>query len=101
MISGVTITGGYATSSPESVPFVGQDGVIALGGGVEIPPNADFSGGADVTIANSLITGNRVAPTQTVPFGPDDLPGWLVPVRAGLSAAGSTAGGTSPSRTRP
>ena len=32
-ISGVTVTGGYATSSPESVPFVGQDGVIALGGG--------------------------------------------------------------------
>src|SRR5512142_2017653 len=70
LISGVTITGGYATSSPESEPFVGQDGVIALGGGVEIPPNADFSGGADVTIASSLITGNRVAPTKTEPFGP-------------------------------
>ncbi len=69
-ISGVTITGGYATSSPESVPFVGQEGVFALGGGVEIPPNADFSGGADVTIADSLITGNRVAPIDTVPFGP-------------------------------
>jgi hypothetical protein len=70
VISGVTVTGGYATSSPESVPFVGQDGVIALGGGVEIPPNADFSGGADVTITESVITGNRVAPTQTEPFGP-------------------------------
>jgi hypothetical protein len=69
-ISGVTITGGNTTSSPESVPFVGQDGVIALGGGVEIPPNADFSGGADVTITESVITGNRVAPTQTEPFGP-------------------------------
>ena len=69
-ITGVTITGGYATSSPESVPFVGADGVIALGGGVEIPPNADFSGGADVTITNSLINGNRVAAMQTVPYGP-------------------------------
>ena len=69
-ISGVTITGGYATSSPESGPFVGLDGVIALGGGVEIPPNADFSGGADVTITKSVITGNRVAPTQTEPLGP-------------------------------
>ncbi len=68
-ISGVTLTGGYATSSPESVPFVGQEGVFAVGGGVEIPPNADFSGGANVTIASSVITGNRVAPTQTVPSG--------------------------------
>jgi hypothetical protein len=70
LISGVTITGGFATSSPESAPFVGEEGVIAFGGGVEIPPNADFSGGADVTIASSLITGNRVAPTKTEPFGP-------------------------------
>jgi hypothetical protein len=70
LISGVTITGGFATSSPESGPFVGEEGVIALGGGLEIPPNADFSGGADVTITSSLITGNRVAPTKTEPFGP-------------------------------
>jgi predicted outer membrane repeat protein len=69
-IDGVTITGGVTRSSPESVPFVGQEGVIALGGGIEIPPNADFSGGADVTITNSVITGNRVAPTATLPIGP-------------------------------
>jgi hypothetical protein len=69
-IDGVTITGGVARSSPESTPFVGEEGVFALGGGVEIPPNADFSGGAKVTISNSLITGNRVAPTHTLPFGP-------------------------------
>lgn len=79
MISGVTITGGYATSSPESVPFVGQDGVIAFGGGVEIPPNADFSGGADVTIASSMITGNRAAPTRTVPSGLTTCPGGSCP----------------------
>src|SRR5690242_8496363 len=69
-ISGVTITGGVTHSSPESVPFTGQEGVFAAGGGVEIPPNADFSGGATVTIANSVITGNRVAPSDTAPFGP-------------------------------
>lgn len=69
-IDGVTITGGVTRSSPESVPFTGKEGVFAAGGGVEIPPNADFSGGATVTITNSVITGNRVAPTDTVPFGP-------------------------------
>jgi hypothetical protein len=66
-IEGVTVTGGITRSSPESTPFTGQEGVFAAGGGVEIPPNADFSGGARVTIANSVITGNRVAPTDTVP----------------------------------
>jgi hypothetical protein len=69
-ISGVTITGGVARSSPESVPFVGEDGVIARGGGVEIPPNADFTGGATVTISNSVITGNLADPTHALPFGP-------------------------------
>jgi hypothetical protein len=69
-IDGVTITGGVTRSSPESVPFTGQEGVFAAGGGVEIPPNADFSGGATVRITNSIITGNRVAPTDTAPFGP-------------------------------
>ncbi len=69
-IDGVSITGGVAQSSPESVPFTGQEGVWAAGGGVEIPPNAQFTGGATVTISNSAITGNRVAPTATLPFGP-------------------------------
>jgi hypothetical protein len=70
-IDAVTITDGITRSSPESTPFTGQEGVFAAGGGVEIPPNADFSGGATVTIANSVITGNRVAPSDTAPFGPD------------------------------
>jgi hypothetical protein len=65
-INGVTITGGVTRSSWATGP---GDGVIALGGGVEIPPNADFSGGATVTISNSVITDNRVAPTNTAPFG--------------------------------
>lgn len=68
-ISGVKITGGVARSSPESTVFVGQDGVMAMGGGVEIPPNADFSGGATVSISNSVITGNRVAPTTAIASG--------------------------------
>ena len=68
-ISGVTITGGVAHSSPESTPFVGEEGVFAVGGGVEIPPNADFSGGAAVTISNSVITDNRAAPTTAVDSG--------------------------------
>jgi hypothetical protein len=69
-IDGVTITGGITRSSPESVPFTGQEGVLAAGGGVEIPPNADFSGGATVTITNSVITDNRVAPADTALLGP-------------------------------
>jgi len=69
-IDGVAITGGVTRSSPESTPFTGQEGVFAAGGGVEIPPNGDFSGGATVTIANSVVTGNRVAPSETAPFGP-------------------------------
>ncbi len=69
-ISGVTITGGVARSSPESIPFTGEAGVIAEGGGVEIPPNADFTGGATVTISNSVITDNRVAPTKSIAIGP-------------------------------
>jgi hypothetical protein len=68
-IEGVTITGGITRSSAESTPFSGEEGVFAAGGGVEIPPNADFSGGASVTISDSVITGNRVAPTATVPSG--------------------------------
>jgi hypothetical protein len=75
-IDGVTITGGVARSSPESVPCTGKEGVWAAGGGIEVPPSTDFSGGAcrdfgggaTVTISNSVITGNRVAPSDTVPF---------------------------------
>jgi hypothetical protein len=65
-IEGVTITGGVARSSPESTAFVRQAGVMAMGGGIEIPPNADFSGGASVSISNSVITGNRVAPMTAI-----------------------------------
>jgi hypothetical protein len=73
-ISGVTITGGVARSSPESVPLVGQEGVWAAGGGVEIPPQAIPANslpvnGATVTISDSLIIGNRADPAAAVPSG--------------------------------
>ncbi len=68
-LRGVTITGGVTRSSPESIPFTGESGVWAAGGGIEIPPNADFNGGATVTIADSVIARNRVAPNKTVPSG--------------------------------
>ena len=68
-ISGVTITGGVTRSSPESAPFFGAEDVLASGGGVEIPPNAGVTGGATVTISNSIITNNRAAPTSAVDSG--------------------------------
>lgn len=69
-ISGLTITGGVAHSAVQSVDWFGEAGVIASGGGVEIVPNADFSGGATVTISHSVITGNLAAATDPRPFGP-------------------------------
>jgi hypothetical protein len=69
-IEGVTVTSGVTNSSPESTDFVGADDVIALGGGIEISPASNYSTGATVTIKNSVITANSVAPTQTVPVGP-------------------------------
>jgi hypothetical protein len=68
-ISGVTITGGIARSSPESIPFTGKAGVWAAGGGIEIPPGAHHTAGATVTISDSVITGNRADPSTTVPSG--------------------------------
>jgi hypothetical protein len=69
-IKGVKVTGGVTRTSPESIPFTGEEGVYAAGGGIEIPPNADFSGGATVRIRDSVIARNLVAPTRTAPFGP-------------------------------
>jgi hypothetical protein len=71
-ITGVTITGGVTRSSPESIPrfsIASYSGVIAQGGGIEIPQSR-AGPGATVTITNSVITGNRVAPSQTLPIGP-------------------------------
>ena len=70
-IAGVTVTGGLTHTSPESIPFTGAANVFAAGGGIEIPPNADFSGGATVTITHSMISDNRVAPLVRLPLGPE------------------------------
>jgi hypothetical protein len=67
-ISGVTITGGIAQSSPQSIPTVGVDGVLAAGGGIEIPYTA-HGPGATLILTDSVVTGNRVAPSTTVPSG--------------------------------
>ncbi len=71
-IAGVTITGGVTRSSPHANPGVGiasYSGVIAQGGGIEIPQSS-AGRGATVTITNSVITGNRVAPSRALSVGP-------------------------------
>jgi len=70
-ISGVTITGGVARSSPVSEALFGVPGLWAGGGGVEIPPQATPPDappvdGATVTISDSVITGNRADPERAV-----------------------------------
>jgi hypothetical protein len=58
-ITGVTITGGLNTSDPGPG--------FAAGGGIVIPPlAADNSIGATVTIADSIVTGNRADPLTVV-----------------------------------
>ncbi|HYC06803.1 MAG TPA: hypothetical protein VEG29_02670 [Candidatus Binatia bacterium] len=69
-ISGVTITGGVTRGSALSVNAFGVPGVYALGGGIEIPQSENFGLGASVTISDSVISGNRAAPTTTKPIGP-------------------------------
>ena len=68
-IRGVTVTGGVTGSSPVSTALVGEAGVRALGGGIFVPPAANFATGATVTISNSVITGNTAAPTTSVDSG--------------------------------
>ena len=90
-LRGLTFTGGVSRTSPQSIPFTGEAGVFAAGGGVEIPPGADpgpgkpFEPGATVRITDSAITWNRVAPTATVPFGPPCPTG---PCPAAIAAGG-------------
>ena len=74
-IRDLTITGGRTTSSPESVPFTGEEGILARGGGISVPPGGPITddsieAGADVTLTRVTVSGNRVAPTTTAPFGP-------------------------------
>jgi hypothetical protein len=68
-IKRVTITGGVTNSSAHCGPICGTDYVqaTALGGGIEVSPAASSATGATVTLIDSAVTGNRVAPVVTVP----------------------------------
>ena len=88
-ISGVTVTGGSNSSSP-AFPFL-PAGVFAAGGGILVPPAADFGPGATLSISNSVISGNRVAPTATAPFGPP-CPAGPCPFAAGAGGGIATWG---------
>jgi hypothetical protein len=92
-IDDVTITGGVTRSSPMSTAFTGHEGVFAAGGGVEIPPGADFAVGATVTMTNTVVTGNRVAPTDTVGPRPEQLPFWPICPTGPCPFAGAFGGG--------
>ena len=74
-ISGVTITGGRTHSSPTSDLWPGGP-VVARGGGMFVPPAAGLTAGATVSIHDSVISDNRVAPTATIGPDPDQLPFW-------------------------
>lgn len=68
-ISGITITGGLSRGSGYCGPTCGAPSyaqATALGGGIAIPPSAGNGTGATVTITDSVIRGNRAAPTTTV-----------------------------------
>ena len=68
-ITGVEVTGGVTHSSAQSKALIKKTGVLALGGGIEVPPGRGFSDGATVTIRDSVITRNRVAPSASVQSG--------------------------------
>jgi hypothetical protein len=64
-IARITITGGLSNSNP----FGGT--VIAVGGGIAIPPAAANETGATVSISDSMISGNRATPLPlSTPPGP-------------------------------
>jgi hypothetical protein len=92
-IRGLTLRGGRAHSSPESLDFTGLPGVLAGGGGLEIPAAADFGAGATVTVIDSVITDNRSAPVQSVLPGPDQESFWPHCPDGFCSAAGANGGG--------
>lgn len=93
-IDGVRITGGVAGARPDAPGFARKIGAITGGGGIEIPPNADFSGGATVSVSNSVITGNRVAPTTAVDSGIPCPPDITIPcINGNLPFAQASGGG--------
>jgi hypothetical protein len=70
-ISGLTITGGVASTAPTPS---GTVAFVAIGGGVYIPGGPSGTVGATVTITDSAIVGNRASPSSTVDSG-DPCPG--------------------------
>jgi hypothetical protein len=92
-IRGLTVTGGYSRTdrTGECGPDVptcgpGYQKASALGGGIEVLPRADGSPGAKVAISNTAVTGNRAAPTTTVPSVGAVCPGGPCP--ASFAAGG-------------
>lgn len=75
-LRGLTLRGGRAGSSAQSGPFVGAEGIIAGGAGLQIPAGADGGPGATVTVVDSVITGNVAAPTTTLTPTPDQEEFW-------------------------
>ena len=69
-IVGITIRNGTTTSSPFSTDWVGSANVIAAGGGIAVNPTAGFGPGADLTLRDTVVTGNAAAPSATAPGGP-------------------------------
>jgi hypothetical protein len=61
VVDGVTITGGLNDSQPSTS--------VVAGGGVWIPQSAGNATGATVTISHSVVTGNRVTASSTIPQG--------------------------------
>jgi fibronectin-binding autotransporter adhesin len=92
-ISGVTITGGTTDSSDQANLFFGVPTIWAIGGGVYIPPSADFNPGATVTIVNSVVTHNRAAPTSSFAPAPGTAPFWPVCPGGYCQFAGASGGG--------
>jgi len=90
-ISGVTITGGATSSSPQADLFFGIPGAWAIGGGVYIPPADGFAPGASVTISDSVVSGNSASPTDT--FVDPTNPGWPVCPHGLCPFAGASGGG--------
>jgi hypothetical protein len=72
-IRGLTITGGRTTTSAMSTELIGEDGVWAAGGGIEVPPSDfgddGFALGASLRLVDTVVEGNGAAPTATVDSG--------------------------------
>ena len=92
-ISGLTVTGGITTSSPQADLFFGVPDAWAIGGGIYIPPADGFAPGATVTIANSVITGNKASPTGQIGPTPDQEESWPVCPNGFCPFAGASGGG--------